>query len=274
MRHLILILLVFVSQIAMGASFDCSKAHAPIEHAICENPELSEADSILSQRYQELRKQLSKSEAKILKYEQREWLKQRLEQCAVYAIPCLVGMYRARIIDFEERLGQNSLSIQSSSSGYNDFVLSGYKVLDVTEGDLNRDEYTDVVLILAHENEEEIGDSPRPLFILTRDADDMLHLTARNDDVVLCVQCGGMFGDPYQKTVIKNGYFTVEHYGGSSWRWTKYITFKYSSKQSDWYLHKITDESYHSAEPDNKETSTKTRENFGTVLFTDYRNEW
>ncbi|WP_353573366.1 lysozyme inhibitor LprI family protein [Candidatus Albibeggiatoa sp. nov. BB20] len=229
-------LFMLINQSSIAASFDCKKASASIEHAICDNTDLDSADSVLSQRYSALRKSLSKAAAKILKQEQRKWLKQRLKQCTVDDIACLVDLYQSRINEFESRLGINTvsgLSAQTVGRNVSDFVPIGYKVLDVTEGNLNRDKYTDVILILGQENEQDQEDALRPLLILTRDASNQLHLAARNDHVVLCVECGGMLGDPYQRTAIKNGYFTVEHHGGSSWQWTKYITFKYIPKKSN-----------------------------------------
>ncbi|MCV6638360.1 lysozyme inhibitor LprI family protein [Candidatus Albibeggiatoa sp. nov. NOAA] len=273
--RILFLLLIFVSQPSIAASFNCNKASAPIEHAICDNADLDAADSLLSQRYNALRKSLSNSEVKTLKQEQRQWLKQRLKQCAIDNITCLVNVYQSRIADFDSRLGMNSvsgLSAQTASRHINDFVPAGYKILDMAEGDLNRDQYNDVVLILAQDNEQ--GEALRPLLILIRDANSQLHLAARNDHVVLCVECGGMLGDPYQRTAIKNGYFTVEHHGGSSWRWTKYITFKYVPKKSNWYIHKVSNQSYHSAEPDNIEESIQTAKQLGYVSFKDYQNEW
>ncbi|MEK7990054.1 MAG: lysozyme inhibitor LprI family protein [Thiotrichaceae bacterium] len=278
-----LFLSIVMNQATMAASFDCHKAHAPIEHAICDNDGLDVADSLLSKRYSALRKTLSKSEFKDLKHQQRKWLKQRLKQCTIEDIDCLENLYLSRIDELETHLGINTvsgLSAQSAGQTINDFVPLGYKVLDVTEGDLNRDKYTDVVLILKHQDEEQHqeaeqqDDALRPLLVLTRNANNELRLAARNDHVILCASCGGMLGDPYQRTAIKKGYFTIEHHGGSSWRWTKYITFKYVAKQSNWYLHKVTDQSYHASDPDNIETSTQTTDNFGSVLFSDYHNEW
>ena len=51
------------------------------------------------------------------------------------------------------------------------------------------------------------------------------------------------------------------------------MTFKYVSKKKNWYLHKITNASYHFVDPDNVEGDTLTKENFGTLLFTEYQEE-
>ncbi len=270
----ILFLLLFFHQFVTAASFDCNKAQAPIEHAICHNESLSTADTLLAERYKALRQSLSKSESNILKQEQRNWLKQRLTQCSVYDVACLENLYTSRITEFESRLGVgNTLSVQSAAQPLDDFIPEGYKILDTKKGDLNRDQFMDVILILQQEDEQDDSEVVRPLLILIGDANNQLQLAARNDNVVLCESCGGMFGDPYQTTTIKNGYFTVEHYGGSAWRWTKYITFEYITEQNNWFLHKITEESYHTADPDNVNRTTQTVEQFGAVFFEDYQNE-
>lgn len=41
--------------------------------------------------------------------------------------------------------------------------------------------------------------------------------------------------NPYSGLTIKNGYFSVEHYAGSAWRWTRIPTFKYSKAENDWF---------------------------------------
>jgi hypothetical protein len=152
------------------------------------------------------------------------------------------------------------------------FVLKGYLVLDYKYGDLNRDRDEDVILILKKENEKQTSDvvdhpEKRPLFILIRQADNSLKSMARNDNVVYCVDCGGVMGDPYMGIAIKKGYFSVEHYGGSSWRWTRIITFKYSRKENNWFLHKDGAESFHASTPDKVKATIKTFKDFGRIPF-------
>lgn len=145
-------------------------------------------------------------------------------------------------------------------------------VLDTTFGDLNRDTFPDLVMVWRQAKEpnlSELSDDPvlRPLLLYTGQPDGTLKLAARNDRVVLCYACGGMMGDPYMQTVIKNGYFTIEHYGGSGWRWTRLITFRYSVKDTTWYLHKDGGDSFHTGDPDNVGTTVRTTRDFGTISF-------
>lgn len=152
------------------------------------------------------------------------------------------------------------------------YTLPGYAVLYSTNGDLNRDSYTDMVFVYKKNNEDaEIPNDElplyRPLVLYIGQKGGTFRLAAQSTKAVLCYHCGGVMGDPFSQITIKNGEFTIEHYGGSSWRWTRALTFKYSKKDSTWFLHKDTSESFHSADPDNGTMTTKTVKDFGIVRF-------
>lgn len=166
----------------------------------------------------------------------------------------------------------SAVEVKSLSSSLAAFILPGYSVLDTATGDLNLDAYPDALLILKKDGEEKTSNYPdsaalRPLIVLLGQADKSYKQAVRNDKVVLCVDCGGMMGDPYQLAVIKKGYFSIEHYGGSAWRWSRTITFKYNAGDSTWYLHKDGGDSYHSSDPDKVTTKVRTTKDFGQVRF-------
>lgn len=93
---------------ADGPSFDCSKAKAPIELLICDDPELIRLDALVGQEYAH---RLAASDAKeTVKTEQRAWLGSRFERCRVpkagkaltpaqtwEAAPCLATLYAERV---------------------------------------------------------------------------------------------------------------------------------------------------------------------------------
>ena len=160
-------------------------------------------------------------------------------------------------------------NLPASLSG---FIPEGYTALDTASGDLNLDQYPDMILVLKKNGEDTTSDvtehpEKRPLLILTGQADNTYTLSARNDNTVYCIDCGGMLGDPFMDIVIKNGYFSIEHYGGSSWQWTRIITFKYSSADNHWYLYKDGGTSFHSSEPEKETTKVRTTKDFGKVPF-------
>ena len=155
------------------------------------------------------------------------------------------------------------------------FVPEHYMILDTAAGDLNLDEYPDMIMVLKKNGEDSTSDvinhpEKRPLFVLIGQPDHSYKLAARNDNVVYCIDCGGMMGDPFMNIVIKNGYFSVEHFGGSGWRWTRIVTFKFSPADNNWYLYRDGHESFRSVGPEHKETKIYTAKDFGKVLFENF----
>lgn len=151
-------------------------------------------------------------------------------------------------------------------------IPAGYSVLDTTAGDLNQDAYPDMVVVLKKDGEESAEtdvDNPvkRPLLVMTGGADGSYSLVARNDNTVYCATCGGMMGDPYTGVTISKGYFSVEHYGGSSWRWSRIVTYKYSPADKTWLLHKDGGESFNTNEPEKVTEKVRSVKDFGRVPF-------
>jgi len=150
------------------------------------------------------------------------------------------------------------------------FIPKGYALIDTAMGNLNLDKYQDIILVLRAVGEDTAFEARRPLLLLLGRADKTFTLAARNDNVVYCYQCGGVFGDPYAGVEIKKGMFTVHHFGGSNDRWSNDITFKYSQSDMRWYLYKIVDKGWSVFHVDKVETSIQTKKNFGVVLFEKY----
>jgi|GEM_PF-4494013 len=127
----------------------------------------------------------------------------------------------------------------------------GYAVLDARQGDLNRDALPDWVVVLHKADGQKTSDvidhpTKRPLLLFVGGA---FTLAARTGNAVYCVDCGGMMGDPFTGLVIKKGYFTVEHYGGSAQRWTRYVAFRYDAATRSWLLHRDGSERFHALAP-------------------------
>jgi hypothetical protein len=147
-------------------------------------------------------------------------------------------------------LVMSCLVTSAQSKDWKHFIPKGFTLLDSASGDINEDGFTDLILILKNHTEVEMSDTTRPLLILQGSKNKTYTLIARNDHVVLCQACGGVFGDPYASLVVKHNYFSIEHYGGSNWRWTRIITFKYDLKTKQYVLHKDGGESFHTSDPD------------------------
>jgi hypothetical protein len=147
---------------------------------------------------------------------------------------------------------------------------AGYAVLDATKGDLNRDALPDWVVVLHKPDEQKTSDvidhpTKRPLLLFVGGAGGTFALAARTDNAVYCVDCGGMMGDPFMGLAVKKGYFTVEHYGGSAHRWTRFITFRYDAATRGWLLHRDGSERFHALDPEHGTTTSATAKDFGRV---------
>lgn len=143
----------------------------------------------------------------------------------------------------------------------------GAQLLDWQNADLDNDGRPDVLLI--HEAAED--DGQRTLLIALRQSDGRLNVVKRNDKVVFCRQCGGIFGDPYESLEAGKGRFTVNHYGGSNWRWAFSFDFAYSRRDKTWQLVRVDESSFHTSAPDNMKTRTyKPPRDFGKIDFADF----
>jgi len=66
-----------------GPSFRCSAAKEPIEILLCRDMSLRKADGIMGAIYKDLCQHLSKSDAKRVRSEQRQWIRNRDNDCPV-----------------------------------------------------------------------------------------------------------------------------------------------------------------------------------------------
>ena len=139
---------------------------------------------------------------------------------------------------------------------------------------MNKDGIIDKILILKSELEQGGYDTlRRPVIILLRNKNGELRKAFENNYIVLNGDDGGIHGDPYHGITIKNGFFSIEHFGGSGWRWNYVITFKYDAQLKNWKLHQIGNETWHISKPEEFESHITTSKEFGTVLFKDYVNK-
>ncbi len=148
-------------------------------------------------------------------------------------------------------------------------IPKNYTILNFTKGDLNLDKFQDAILILKHKDEDK-KDYKRPLYILLGDSRGKFKVAKENNNSVLGYSDGGIYGDPFSGVTIKNGYFSIEHYGGSNWRWTRIVTFKYDKEKKDWFLYKDGGDSYHTSNPNKITTDIATKKDFGVVPFNKY----
>lgn len=156
-----------------------------------------------------------------------------------------------------------------------EYIPENFAILKSATGDLNQDGIIDVALVLHNLGEDTIVPVgrdyvPRPLLLLLKNEKGEYSLVFQNDKVVYCCDCGGIFGDPFYEIDIVDGLFTIYHYGGSNWRWTRDLTFKYDKTSQDWYLHLDQETSFSVFEQDEVESSVKTVQDFGKIRFVEF----
>ncbi|HWS90532.1 MAG TPA: hypothetical protein VN282_26425 [Pyrinomonadaceae bacterium] len=158
------------------------------------------------------------------------------------------------------------------------FVEAGAKAIAVEAADLNGDGRGDFVLVLERANPAKDADdfpvNERPLLILLRGADGKLSEAKRNERVVMCSKCGGVWGDPFEGVEAGRNTFTVSHYGGSNWRWKNSYKFNYSRIDRTWQLVRTEELSYHTSDPDKMERHVHTPpRDFGKIDLADFDPE-
>ncbi len=158
------------------------------------------------------------------------------------------------------------------------FVEAGTKAIAAEAADLNGDGRGDFVLVLERENptmdKDDFPVNQRPLLILLRGAEGKLSAAKRNERLVMCSKCGGVFGDPFEGVSAGRNTFTVDFYGGSNWRWKYSYKFNYSRIDKTWQLVRVEEISYHTSDPDMMKTRVFTPpKDYGKIDFADFDPE-
>ncbi len=159
------------------------------------------------------------------------------------------------------------------------FVETETKAIALENGDLNGDGKTDYVLVLERlkpqKDKDDFPTNQRPLLILIAQADDSLKLVKRNEKIVMCSECGGVMGDPFQGVTIEKNTFTVSHYGGSAWRWGYDYKFGYSRRDNTWQLVKVHEITFNSGDPEKttKEKNLIPPKDYGKIDIADFDPE-
>ena len=104
------------------------------------------------------------------------------------------------------------------------FIAPGMQIRAVARGDINDDGLSDVVLVLESVADRE---KPRSVMVLVRNESGVLNKKSQNDKLVPCVNCGGLFGDPFGYAKIDKGVITFLMEGGGREHWWGEYTFKY-----------------------------------------------
>lgn len=134
--------------------------------------------------------------------------------------------------------------INISNEKLKSFIPKGYEAIAEKKGNLNLDKTEDCILVLRKVTEETTSnmDEGKPdkriVLLLLGQKDGSYKLAYKNQNVADCIDCGGVFGDPFSGISIKNGYFSIEHKIAGGHHWEQIITFKFNKTKNNWYLYK------------------------------------
>ncbi len=98
-----------------------------------------------------------------------------------------------------------------------EFQPEGSTVIETAEGDLDGDRVPEKVMIYNTKDTAEYGNI-REIQILKK-VDGKWKILEKSRNALLKSRDGGMMGDPYQQTEIRNGVLMITQAGGSSWKW-------------------------------------------------------
>lgn len=155
------------------------------------------------------------------------------------AVKIIIGVFLSSLT-VSKSIGQIATLDKVQAEKIRILVPDNYEIMALEFGHLNNDFLEDAVLIIKSKFEE-LEDSSqrdlyRPLLIIIQQDDNSFKTVKRNDNIVLCKNCGGAFSDPYEGLSIENKTFQVRFSGGSRYRWTRQIEFSYDSGISNWLL--------------------------------------
>ena len=168
---------------------------------------------------------------------------------------------------------QTSLAVGARVTEEQAALPAGQQVVSWEVADLNRDGRLDAIMVSEAKTAGE-DEGPRLLQVLLRQPDGKLKVVVRNKRAVMCRQCGGIFGDPFEGIQTQAGGFTLLHYGGSSWRWREDYRFAWSRRDQTWQLVAVDSLSYHTSDPDNeKKQHARPPRDFGLINLADFDYE-
>lgn len=153
------------------------------------------------------------------------------------------------------------------------FVGRNANILTYAKADLNGDQLQDyaVVTEIPYATEQT---RKRVLKLLIRNKDHSLRLAKTNHKIIMCSNCGGIWGDPFVGITVQDQLIRIEHHGGSNWRWFKSHDFRYSAPEQSWYLTRVEEHTFTITNPEAVEIRIYTPpKNYGTIDIADFDPE-
>lgn len=96
-------------------------------------------------------------------------------------------------------------------------------------GDLDKDGIPEKVIVYNTTDSTEYG-TVREIHIL-KQKDNNWTVWQKSRNAILKSEEGGMMGDPFEGIEIKNGILIINHWGGSSWKWSRSDKYRFQNNQ-------------------------------------------
>lgn len=116
-----------------------------------------------------------------------------------------------------------------SDDTFSEELSEGWSVKEQISVDFNGDGLDDII-----EVSENPGGERRKIIFLIKESDGFAIEVVSSDTALLGSQDGGVWGDPWEGMVYKDGSLFISYYGGSRWRWSSRYQFKIYNGQ--WML--------------------------------------
>ncbi|MFD2561477.1 hypothetical protein [Aquimarina rubra] len=102
-----------------------------------------------------------------------------------------------------------------------------FRILGETEGDLDKDEIPEKVIVYDTEKNTDFG-TERQIYIYKKN-NDRWELWKKSVGAILPSEHGGMMGDPFEGISIERNCIVISHFGGSRQKWNYTHRFRYQN---------------------------------------------
>lgn len=114
-------------------------------------------------------------------------------------------------------------------------IPEAYSIIETIEGDLDKDGVNErVVAYNTEEIKEKSFKNVKRELVVYKQQEGKWMKWKSSLQALYGSRDGGMMGDPYDTMYIENGILQVQHFGGSSWKWS--VTDKYRYQDNELYL--------------------------------------
>jgi hypothetical protein len=108
-------------------------------------------------------------------------------------------------------------------------IPHGYKIIKLIEGDLNKDNIPEIVVVFDTQDSSSNG-KERELTIFKK-IHDKYFVWKNSRNVIGESQSGGMMGNSFENVSIENGILIISHNGGSSWKWSTTDKYRFQNNE-------------------------------------------